>query len=231
MLTVGGLFSGIGGIELGLQRAGMDIRWHCERDEFCASVLLSHWPDRPVYTDVREVGWWTDSVDVLCGGFPCQDLSHVGRRGGIGGAKSGLWTEFARIVDQLRPSYVIVENVPGLLVRGMGDVLGDLADVGYDAEWDCLPAAAFGALHLRARMWLLAYPSGGRHGAPDETVFAGRPGALLRPRWPDEPGMARMAHGLPRGVDRRRALGNAVVPAVAEHIGRQIIEREESCVN
>jgi DNA (cytosine-5)-methyltransferase 1 len=120
-----------------------------------------------------------------------------------------------------------VENVSDLLVRGLGTVLADLAACGYDAEWDCVPAAAFGALHLRARFWLLAYPARGRHGAPQETVFAGRGLPELRGWWADEPDVRRVAHGVPDGVDRRRALGNALVPQIAEWIGRRIIEHEQ----
>ena len=99
-------------------------------------------------------------VDVLCGGFPCQDLSVAGRGAGIDGARSGLWAEYARLIRELRPRYVVVENVPALLVRGLGRVLGDLAALGYDAEWDCLPASAFGAPHRRDRVWIVAYPDG-----------------------------------------------------------------------
>ena len=97
-------------------------------------------------------------IDVLCGGFPCQDLSVAGKGAGIDGARSGLWSEYARLIGELRPRYVIVENVPALLGRGLGRVLGDLSALGYDAEWDCLPASAFGAPHRRDRIWIVAYP-------------------------------------------------------------------------
>jgi DNA (cytosine-5)-methyltransferase 1 len=161
-VKVGGLFSGIGGIELGLERAGMQIVWHCEADEFCQHVLAERWPGHPVYPDVRELrAVDVEPVDVLCGGFPCQDISQAGRGAGIDGARSGLWSEYARLVGELRPRYVVVENVAALLARGLERVLGDLAALGYDAEWDCVPAAAFGAPHLRDRVWLVAYPAGG----------------------------------------------------------------------
>lgn len=223
MPTVGSLFSGIGGIELGLERAGHELIWQVESDEFCRHVLARHWPDVPRYGDVRSIDpQWLVRPEIVCGGFPCQDLSPVGRRAGLAGVKSGLWTEFARIVRHLRPDYVLVENVPGLLVRGLDRVLGDLADVGYDAEWDCLPARAFGAPHLRTRIWLLAYPRSRRHRLPEQTVFAGRGVPQPCPRWPDEPTLARVADGLPSGVEQRRALGNAVVPAIAEWIGRRL---------
>ena len=225
MLTVGSLFSGIGGFDLGLERAGMRVLWHCEQDEFCRRVLAEHWPDAHRYPDVRTLrGAQAAPVDVLCGGFPCQDVSAAGHRAGILGERSGLWAEFARLIRELRPRYVLVENVPGLLARGMGDVLGDLADSGYDAEWDGIPAAAIGAPHLRARLWLLAYPRGVREQA-DDTVFAGRPLPRVHAAWDAEPALARVADGLPGRVDIS-ALGNALVPQIAEWIGRCIIERE-----
>ena len=159
MLTVGGLFSGIGGWELGLERAGMRVLWHCEADAFCRRVLERNWPDVPVYPDVRALrGVDVEPVDVLCGGFPCQDISVAGRGAGIGGERSGLWGEFARLIGELRPRYVLVENVSALTARGLDVVLGDLAARGFDAEWDCLPASAFGAPHQRDRLWLVAYP-------------------------------------------------------------------------
>lgn len=230
-LRVGGLFSGIGGMELGLQRAGMRPVWHCEQDEYCRAVLAKHWPDNPCFPDVRTLrGADAGPVDVLCGGFPCQDVSAAGRRAGLLGERSGLWSEFARLVCELRPSYVLVENVPALLVRGFGTVLGDLADVGYDAEWEGIPAAAVGAPHLRARVWILAYPGGEREQA-DDTVCAGRALAGFHPRWDAEPEVARMANGLPGRVDVG-ALGNAVVPQIPELIGRHIIrDRKRSGMN
>ena len=174
MLTVGSLFSGIGGFDLGLERAGMRVLWQCESDPFCRRVLAEHWPGVPCYEDVRELrGVGVRPVDVLCGGFPCQDISGAGKRAGIDGDRSGLWSEFARLIGEFRPEYVIVENVADLLVRGVGRVLGDLAALRYDAEWDCLPASAVGAPHQRDRVWIIAYPrrqwpvadSGGQCGA------------------------------------------------------------------
>lgn len=172
-MNVGSLFSGAGLMDWGLTLAGFDHAWFCESDPFCRQVLERRWPGVPIHEDVRSLVA-PERVDLLAGGFPCQDLSVVGRRAGIGGERSGLWTEFARLIGELRPRYVIVENVPGLLIRGMGRVLGDLASLGYDAEWDCLPAAAFGAPHLRARIFILAYPDRGQRLGPDDTVFAGR---------------------------------------------------------
>jgi DNA-cytosine methyltransferase len=157
-LTVGSLFSGIGGFDLGFQRAGFEIKWQVEIDPFCRRVLEKHWPGVKRYSDVRhlhapEPAW----VDVVCGGFPCQDISDAGKRAGIDGERSGLWAEFARLIRELEPRYIVVENVAALLGRGLSRVLGDLAESGYDAEWDCLPASAVGAPHRRDRIWIVAY--------------------------------------------------------------------------
>jgi DNA (cytosine-5)-methyltransferase 1 len=159
-LTVGSLFSGIGGIDLGLERAGMRTRWFSEIDPYASRVLKKHWPDVPNYGDITQIDFRAvEPVDVLAGGFPCQDVSNAGKREGIDGERSGLWSEYARAIGELRPRYVFVENVAALLVRGLDRVLGDLAALGYDAEWDCIPAAAVGAPHLRDRLYLVAYTS------------------------------------------------------------------------
>ena len=160
MLTVGSLFSGIGGIDLGLERLGMKVLWQVEIDKYCQKVLKKHWPKVERFEDVTKCGGHNlRSVDVICGGFPCQDVSTAGKRAGIEGARSGLWSEFARIIHELGPKYVFVENVTGLLSDGMGRVLGDLAEIGYDVEWQVLSAASVGAPHLRERIWIIAYPS------------------------------------------------------------------------
>jgi DNA (cytosine-5)-methyltransferase 1 len=158
------LFSGIGGFSLGLERAGMRTVAFCEIEPFCRAVLAQHWPDVPCYDDIRTLT--ADrlradgiAVDVICGGFPCQDISTAGRGAGIGGERSGLWKEYARLIGELRPRYVVVENVSALLSRGLDVVLGDMATLGYDAEWHCIPASAIGAPHRRDRLWLVAYPT------------------------------------------------------------------------
>ncbi len=166
-LTVGSLFAGIGGFDLGFERAGFEIRWQVEIDPFASAVLAQHWPEVERFDDVRAVGRIPrrsvpEPVDVLCGGFPCQDISVAGRGVGIDGERSGLWSEFDRLIGELRPRYVVVENVSALLARGMGRVLGDLSARGFDAEWDCLPAKAFGAPHQRDRVWIVAYADRGR---------------------------------------------------------------------
>ncbi len=155
------LFAGIGGFDLGLERTGgFKTVAFCEIDPFCRRVLAKHWPEVPCYHDVRTLsGEQVGPVDVICGGFPCQDISFAGKGAGLAGERSGLWSEYARLIDELRPLYVIVENVAALLGRGLATVLGDLAAIGYDAEWHCIPASAVGAPHRRDRLWIVAYPS------------------------------------------------------------------------
>src|SRR5688572_4450644 len=157
------LFSGIGGFSLGLERAGMRTVAFCEIDPFCRRVLAKHWPGVPCYDDVRSLTaerLAADGIaaDVICGGFPCQDISVAGKGLGLEGVRSGLWSEYARLIGEIRPRFVIVENVSALLSRGLGRVLGDLAALGYDAEWHCIPASAVGAPHIRDRIWIIAYP-------------------------------------------------------------------------
>ena len=163
MLTVGSLFSGIGGIDLGLERAGFKIEWQIEIDPWCQKVLTKHWPNIERFSDVRECGKENlKPVDLICGGFPCQDVSLAGKRAGLRGKRTTLWSEFARIISEIRPRWVLVENVPGLLSSDsgqfFGNILRDLAACRYDAEWDCIPAAAVGAPHRRDRVWIVAYP-------------------------------------------------------------------------
>lgn len=157
------LFSGIGGFSLGLERVGMRTVAFCEVDPFCRAVLAKHWPGIPCFPDIRNL---TSSLlehndiwpDVLCGGFPCQDISVAGKGAGLAGERSGLWGEYARLIGEIRPRYVVVENVSALLGRGLDTVLGDLASLGYDAEWHCIPASYVGAPHRRDRTWIIAYP-------------------------------------------------------------------------
>lgn len=258
-MTFGSLFSGIGGMDLGLERAGMQCRWQVEIDPYCTKVLERHWPNVKRYGDIRTV---TDiePVDVIAGGFPCQPVSRAGKQLRQDDPR-WMWPEFRRIIRLLRPRSVLLENVTGLLYGGMADVLGDLAQAGYDAEWACLPASTFGAAHVRERVWIIAYPecSGfsadllAPRGAPyprfegsqgfwnhgwlhESTRFHGRwMDAATEARnaaaaWeyaPCEPLVLGIPDGISRRVDRIRGLGNAVVPQVAEWIGRRILERVE----
>lgn len=159
LYTIGSLFSGIGGLELGLERAGVGRTvWQVEREPFCQAVLQKHWPDAERFDDVKTVGRHNlKPVDVICGGFPCQDISYAGKGAGLAGARSGLWFEYARIIGELRPSYVVVENVAALRRRGLDTVLGDLAALGYDTIWLPIRASDVGAPHRRERLFILAH--------------------------------------------------------------------------
>ena len=169
------LFSGIGGFSLGLERAGMRTVAFCEIDPFCRAVLAKHWPSVLCHDDIRTFHASAGFADVICGGFPCQDISFAGDGAGLAGARSGLWSELARLIGAVRPRYAIVENVAALLKRGMGDVLGDLARIGYDAEWSVVSACSMGAPHVRRRVFIVAYPNGqhGREGLWDPLAREG----------------------------------------------------------
>lgn len=241
-LRVLSLFAGIGGFDLGLERTGgFKTVAFCEIDLFCRRVLAKHWPEVPCYDDVRTLtadrlqADGIGPVDVICGGFPCQDISCAGPGAGMAGKRSGLWSEYARLIGELRPRYVIVENVAALLARGMGVVCGDLADLGYAAEWSTLSACAVGAPHMRRRVFIVAYPHGldGREGVrhpaarPDGALqeVDGLEGARAgwRTRLADPSALYGGADGVPFGMDRNRALGNSIVPAISELIGRAIL--------
>jgi DNA (cytosine-5)-methyltransferase 1 len=312
-MTFGSLFSGIGGMDLGLERAGMQCRWQVEIDDYARRVLAKHWPGVQRHNDIRTfppsnticntcnqnggalanfsqransesatdvTGWY---VDLIAGGFPCQDISFAGKGEGLAGERSGLWYEFARVIRVLGPRYVLVENVAALLHRGIDQVLGTLDSLGYDAEWACIPAAAAGAPHIRDRVFIVAYakhdwleigrgikdigqkcnPGRNRRiGTPcmsvkEEKVFCNTNGPRLEigeifggnahqklttfkrancengGQWHEDPAespescVGRVAYGVSRRVDRIRGLGNAVVPQVAEFIGRQILEYDQ----
>jgi DNA (cytosine-5)-methyltransferase 1 len=220
MLTIGSLFSGIGGLELGLEWAGLGpVLWQVERDEFRRSVLAKHWPDVPRWSDVETVrAAQLHDVDLICGGFPCQDVSAAGKNVGIvRGERSGLWRYFARLVEQKRPPWVVIENVAVGRNRAMGIAARDV-----------------GAAHLRNRVFVVAHahqkrcnarllqPSGGT--TPDPRSRSSAVGAFS---WGIEPDLVRAVHGIPHRVDRVASLGDAVVPQAAQVVGeviRQILE-------
>lgn len=251
-MKIGSLFSGIGGLELGLERAGLGhVAWQCELDSFCRQVLAKHWPNVERFEDVTQPRSWP-AVDLICGGFPCQDVSSAGARRGLSGARSGLWFHFARVVEEVRPSWVVVENVASGKRLWLPTVKAQLEGLGYRARAFSLSAADVGAPHLRRRIFVVAHADG--EGEPARAIDAevGRAsahapdadGAELRdesrglrgtdgPSAPEpkhagwrtpQPPMVRVVHGLSRRVDgrRRKALGNSVVPQCAEAIGRMI---------
>ena len=271
-MTVGSLFAGIGGFDLGLERAGFEIKWQVEIDEYCQRVLAKHWPRVRRYGDIRAIDWRTiEPVDVLCGGFPCQPFSLAGQRRGTDDDRY-LWPEMRLAVLHAEPTWVIAENVPGLIGPALDEVLSDLEAAGYETGTLAVPACAVDAPHIRQRIWILAHArrfssnrrSGERRG-PQETGTCdcvtrssqyaehvadadsqlhrhGYDGAgeMVRPaeeedarswaaisnqdHWSAEPSVGRVAHGIPHRVDRLRGLGNAIVPQIAEWLGRQIMK-------
>jgi DNA (cytosine-5)-methyltransferase 1 len=294
----GSLFAGIGGFDLGLERAGMESAWQVEIHKYCTSVLERHWPGVKRYGDIKQIDPADlEPVDLICGGFPCQPASQAGKQLGIEDDR-WLWPEFYRILRGLNPRWVMVENVPQLRAvnagRAFGEVVGDLASLGYDTEWDCISAAHVGAPHIRDRVWIIgrdpnadsvqqaAQRSLGEgteaHAAPgsadthadsgrrkerrkpdrwasgpqleasqrhdaggldqdvshadragrveqwrSKSVFAEQPELERTGWWETEPAVGRLVDGLPSRVERMRSLGNAVVPAVVEHLGRRIV--------
>ena len=235
--TFGSLFAGIGGFDLGLERAGMECRWQVEIDDYATKVLEKHWPHVKRYRDICTIGAGAlEPVDLICGGFPCQDISRAGGMAGIDkGIRSGLWREMLRVIRLVRPPFVIVENVAALLDWGMGRVLGDLADCGFDAEWSTVSACSMGAAHMRQRVFVVAYPNGfdGWKRIWDTNAreirslqeIDGFQSARTRTkaRLENPSALYGGADGIPHGMDRNRAIGNAVYPDVAEWIGRRIL--------
>jgi DNA (cytosine-5)-methyltransferase 1 len=310
-LTVGSLFSGIGGLDLGLERAGMKVIWQSEIDEFACKVLKKHWPEVVNHGDIKQIDWGTvERPDVICGGYPCQPFSTAGKRKGTDDPRH-LWPWVRESISALQPRYAVLENVRGHLSLGGLQVIGELAEIGYDAEWRVVSAAGVGAPHRRDRLIIvaypeelfsngsdnntrerlepktvsklrngggaqdLAYPNDARGGTPESgtntdwsaqvkewenvTQFGisrrganvantnseqlGQRGQQENARqthrvwqhngsrqtgydgwqwWEVEPDVGRVANGVPDRVDRLRGLGNAVVPQVAEYIGRLI---------
>ncbi|WP_090013248.1 DNA cytosine methyltransferase [Lentzea albidocapillata] len=239
-MNVLSLFSGIGGLELGLERAGMTVTGQVELDPYCREVLSRHWPEVPRHDDVRTAPeWWQSQqrpcVDLVAGGFPCQPFSKLGCRLGIDDERWG-WPWMANVVRVVRPRYVLVENVSALVRDrdAFAWMLGDLHQLGFDAQWTVVSACSVGAPHARDRLFLLAHPACVDGQQPlhlQASVQGGRAGAgtargYARPeRWIPEPAVGRVAHGLSKRVvaPGLRALGNAVVPHVAELVGRLIV--------
>lgn len=239
-LRVLDLFSGIGGFSLGLERTGgFETVAFCEIEPFPRKVLAKHWPKVPIYDDVRTLT--KDildrdgiAVDVITGGFPCQDLSSSGKQRGVNAKRSGLYAEVVRLASEIGPQIVFMENVANLLAGERGDwfgtVLRDLASIGYDAEWYYIPANWLGAPHARTRAWIVAYP----HEVGRESLSLGFDTlrqfkcGIAKTVWAPELSpspICRVDDGIPDRVDRLAALGNAVVPQIPELIGRAILAR------
>lgn len=237
-MTFGSLFAGIGGFDLGFERAGLSCSWQVENDLFCIQVLQKHWPDVPRFFDITQLDFeLLPLVDVICGGFPCQDISVASpTKAGLRGRRSGLWRYFLDVIRAVQPKFVVIENSSALVRRGLCTILQDLALVGYDAEWQIVRASDFLLPHRRERLFIVAY-SNSLHGETRMGVVADGPTEIfgnspeqrlaVRVQAPDSP--ARMVDGV-RGRayrDRGHAIGNAVVPAIAEHIGRLLLKNSK----
>jgi DNA (cytosine-5)-methyltransferase 1 len=233
MFTVLELFAGIGGMSLGLEAAGMTVVGQVEIDPYCRSILDHHWPKVPRHDDVRTtIPWWRSQprphIDLVAGGFPCQSVSALGAKRAQDDPR-WLWPAMAVVIDDLRPPWVLVENVRGLAKRGLHLVLADLHDTGYRTHTATLTACAVGAPHMRTRLFIVAHPQSVRcqirptpPRRPRRPASGGETGGPGRD-WPTEPAVGRLVDGFPGRLAQLQALGNAVVPAAARHIGELIL--------
>jgi DNA (cytosine-5)-methyltransferase 1 len=251
MIKIGSLFSGIGGLDLGLERSlNGHVIWQVEENEFCRKVLSKNWPEAIIHDDVKKVGSHNLEVpDLICGGFPCQDvsISNSNRSGIYDNERSSLWWQMHRIINEVRPRLAVMENVTGLLSLGIDGVLGSLAAIGYDSEWVCLSAGSIGAPHQRDRIFIVAYSNSFTKPKTDPALDSIR---SKRNTWKNNSWSNRRANGnnkrryknsywettrtpsrvhrmddgIPDRMERLKSLGNAVVPQVAEYIGLCIKE-------
>ena len=240
------LFAGIGGFSLGFERAGLECVGHVEIDKYAKKVLLKHWPKVKLLSDVTEVkGDEFGKVDVLCGGFPCQDISIAGNQKGLqdeegNQTRSGLYDEIIRIAGVCRPRYIVLENVANLLNKPewFGYVLGRLAQIGYDAEWQIIRASEVGLAQLRTRVWIVAYPINKRHdkrlpigaekGQPTHGESTQNKTRNICRRWKrfsSKPLLGGGISRIPNRAHRIKCLGNSLVPQIAEFIGLQLLRR------
>lgn len=232
------VFAGIGGLDLGLERAGMKCVAQIEINPFCQRVLTKHWPNVPKFGDIRNVGknkkYQLPSADLIVGGYPCQPYSYSGQRRSADDDRH-LWPEYFRLINELNPAWVVGENVPGITTTILDDVLSDLARIGYSTAVFIIPACAVNALHKRDRVFTISHSDQvsissrvgiqRKHTTAQKSVFSPRPGeSLERAREATRAAYTRVANGLPNRVDRLAALGNAVYPGVGEFIGRHIVE-------
>ena len=242
------LFSGIGGISVALQ-PWCETVCYCEIDPYDCGVLVKNMAEgnidvAPIWSDVKTFGQseidQVGPIDIICGGFPCQDVSVAGKGAGLAGERSGLFFEIIRLICMVRPRFVFLENVSALLTRGMETVLKELSESGYDAEWQVLGADDVGANHRRKRVWILAYAEsvrleGQRPSREQESYAHGEQAVFMRngegsgpAHWATESDVGRLANGLPYRVDRLRCLGNSVVPLCARTAFEMLMNRKES---
>lgn len=258
-LKVLDLFAGIGGFTLGLEKTGLyETVAFCEWDKNCQMALNNHWPDVCKFDDVSDLYGYSGyvnytyyksgakdglydlkvsrEVDVITGGFPCQDISNSGSKVGISGPRSGYWKQYWRLINEIKPKGVIIENVSALRTRGLDVVLSDLNEIGYDAEWHCIPASYLGAIHKRDRIWIIAYPRSLRRendiplvktlGEGQEAILHSKECLLDvvnnpfgRTNGLPEPLVRRGDDGFSRRVDRLKQVGNSVYWPIVEQLG------------
>jgi DNA (cytosine-5)-methyltransferase 1 len=221
------LFSGVGGFSLGLERTGgFKTVAFSEVAPHACRVLARHWPGMPNLGDVSRTEF--PDADVISAGFPCQDLSYAGLGAGMSGNRSGLWSEVVRAIRVVRPLYVLLENVGALLGRGMGKVLGDMAALGYDAEWHCIPSSALGSPDRRDRAWIVGQPASNAPLLLGEAQFRREQDRAVSGHWRDgwratAEKLRHLDDGVPGRVDGLTALANAVKPQFPELIGNAIL--------
>lgn len=224
-MTHGSLFTGIGGFDLAARSQGVETIWNCEINEFNRGQLKRHFTETKQYTNILDV-YEPESVDIISGGFPCQNISIAAskKRDGVDGDKSGLWREMHRICESVRPKYIIIENSSAILSQGFEIILEAFAEIGYDAEWQTLHGYQFGAAQRRRRLYAIFYPSVIGDRMEEKQIFS-RWNKPEYPTWRDsEPKVYGMAHDVPNRVAKHRALGNAVQPNVARYLFKIIKE-------
>ena len=238
---VGSLFSGVGGIEIGFERQGFKTKWCIESDLHAQQILKKRFPEADIYGDITTVDFKAiPKVQILTGGFPCQDISIANPKGdGIKGSKSSLWLYYFKAIREIRPRFALIENVSNIINRGFDTVIRDLASIGYAAEWHYIPAASVGANHIRERIFILTYPNEwGLQRLQQESInrelsFMSQVSKEVSQTWNNklsEPPLLGVGNGFPQRVDRTKRIGNAVIPQIAEIYAKAIKVREEGKV-
>lgn len=239
-IKIGSLFAGIGGFELGLERGIPNSKtvWQVEQDKYCQTILKKHWPQAKLYDDVCTVGAHNlEPVDVICGGFPCQDISIAGKGRGINAERSGLWWEMYRIISELRPTIAVLENVSAVTTRGGTQIIGALAKIGYDCEWQIISARMFGAPHIRKRWFAVAYSISkraqisleGQYTSKQMFGSTSKKGSSYWSEGATVSAICNLDDGISDRVAKLKALGNAIVPQCSEYVGQCIAQSGLLC--